>query len=67
MFDRGDVIAGFEQTGLRSGIKPGHPAAEQFHVELVLLEIKQIQIGDLKFAARRTASAFGKVPTTRSS
>src|SRR2546428_3311466 len=42
MFDRGDVIAGFEQTGLRSGVEPGHAAAEQLHLQLVFPEVKQI-------------------------
>src|SRR5437763_12036720 len=42
MFDRGDVVAGFEQTGLCSSIEPGHPSTEQLHMQLILFEIEQI-------------------------
>src|SRR6266568_9237207 len=52
MFDSRDVIAGLKQTGLRAGIEPGQAAAEQFHVQLFAVKVKQIQIGDLQFAAR---------------
>jgi len=37
MFDGGDIIAGFEECSRRPGIKPSHAAAEQLHVQLVLL------------------------------
>src|SRR5947207_2242080 len=50
MFDRGDVIAGFEQARLRSRIEPCHPAPELLHVQLVSLQINQVQIRDLQFA-----------------
>ena len=36
VFDRGDVVTGFEQACLRPGVQPGHPSGEQFHVELIL-------------------------------
>ena len=52
MFDRRDVISRFEQAGLRAGVEPRHPAAQQLYVQLVLLEINRIEIGDLQFAAR---------------
>src|SRR4029077_11293845 len=42
VFDRGDVVTCFKQCCCRTGIQPGHAAAEQLHVQLVLLEIKQI-------------------------
>src|SRR3954454_23965839 len=35
VLDRGDVISGFEQAGLRSGIEPRHSATERLHVEFV--------------------------------
>src|ERR1700682_5270160 len=65
MFDRGDVIAGFEQTGLRSSIEPGHAAAKQLHMQLVLFEIEQIQIGDLELAARRWTQRLAKIDNLR--
>ena len=52
MFNGGDVIARFKQACLRSRIQPCHTAAEQFYVQLLFLEIKQIQVSDLEFAAR---------------
>src|SRR5207244_3216421 len=61
MFDRRNIISGFEQTGLRPGIEPGHAAAKKFHVQLVLLEIDQIQICDLKFPARGGSQAPAKL------
>src|SRR5258708_16673226 len=39
MFDRRDIIAGLEQTGLRSSVDPGHAAAEQLHVQFVFLDV----------------------------
>ncbi len=40
MFDRRDVISRFEQAGLRAGVEPCHPAAQQLHVQFFLLEIE---------------------------
>src|SRR5207247_728610 len=57
MLDGGDVVTGLEQSGCGSGIEPGHAPAEQLHVQLVALKIKQIQISDLQFAARRRAQS----------
>src|SRR4051812_13963278 len=65
MLDRCDVIARFEQTGLRSGIQPGHTATKQFHLKLVPFQIEQIQIGDLQFAARRGFQAPAKIDNFR--
>ena len=42
MLDRGDVIAGLEQSSGSASVEPGHAAAEQLHVQLVPLKIKQI-------------------------
>src|SRR5260370_11832364 len=61
MFDRRDVIAGLEQARLRTGVEPGHAAAEQFHMQLFLLQIEQIQIGDLECAARGGAQCSAKI------
>ncbi len=44
-----------------AGIEPGHAAAEQLHVQLVALKIKQIQISDLQFAARRRVHSATKI------
>src|SRR5260370_8490830 len=60
MFDCRDVIAGLEQARLRAGVEPGHAAAEQFYMQLFLLQIEQIQIGDLEFATRRRAQRSAK-------
>src|SRR2546423_15215605 len=40
MFDGCDVVARFQQTRLSSGVEPGHPAAEQLHMQFIFLEIK---------------------------
>ena len=52
VLDGGDVIAGLKERRCGSGIKPRHTAAEEFHVQLVPLQIQQIQIGNFQFAAR---------------
>src|SRR5256885_10694585 len=61
MLDSRDVIAGLEQAGLCPGVKPGHSAAQHSHVKFVFLEIKQIQIGDLEFAAARWFQRFAEI------
>src|SRR6266581_2977987 len=61
MFDSRDVIAGLKQSGLRARIEPGHAAAEQFHVQLLAFEVKQIQIRNLEFTARRRAQRSAKL------
>ena len=52
VFDRGDIIAGFQQRGGGARVEPGDTAAEQFHVQLIPVQIKQIQIGNLQLVAR---------------
>ena len=51
MFDRGNVIAGFEQTGLRAGVEPGHTPRQKPRVQFVLSEVNQIEIGNFELAA----------------
>src|SRR5260370_20297157 len=61
MFDCRDVIASLEQARVRAGAEPSHAAAEQFYMQLFLLQIEQIQIGDLEFATRRRAQRSAKI------
>src|SRR5262249_55500742 len=58
---RGDVITGLEQSSGSASIEPRHAAAEQLHVQLIALKIKQIQIGDLELAARRRTQSATKI------
>src|SRR5438132_14393527 len=41
VFDRGEVVAGFEQTRLRSGIDARNTTAEQYHHQMPFLEVTQ--------------------------
>ena len=61
MLDRCNVIAGVEEARGGPGVEPGHAAAQQLYVQLFLLEIEQIQIGDLELAARRWAQGSAKI------
>src|ERR1700726_4547510 len=61
MLDRGNVIGRFQQANLGAGIQPGHAATEQFHVKLLLFEIKQVEIGDLKFTTRRRTQRSAQI------
>jgi len=36
------LIARLQQRRCRAGVEPRHSAAEQFHVQLVLLQIQQV-------------------------
>src|SRR4030095_4838792 len=61
MLDRRNVIARFQQRRGCSGIQPRHPAAKQFYVQFAVFEVKQIQIGDLQFAACRWTQGAAKI------
>ena len=51
ILDSGDVVTGFEETGLGTGIEPGHAAGEDTDVELIAEEVLAIDVGDFEFAA----------------
>ena len=44
-----------------AGVQPGVAAAHDFDVELALLEIQAVQVGDFVFAARGGFEALGQV------
>lgn len=51
ILDSGDVVTGFEETGLGTGIEPGHAAGEDADVELIAEEVLAIDVGDFEFAS----------------
>src|SRR6266487_457754 len=61
MLDGGDVIARLEQRSGSARVKPSHAAAEELHVQLVALEIKQIQLCDFEFATCRWPQRATKI------
>src|SRR5947209_18895551 len=61
MLDGGNVIACLKQRRSGAGVEPRHAAAEQLHVQFIALKIKQIQVGDLEFAACRWAQRPAKI------
>src|SRR5437667_7415427 len=61
MLDGGNVIACLKQRRSGAGVEPPHAAAEQLHVQFIALKIKQIQVGDLEFAACRWAQRPAKI------
>src|SRR6266496_3226319 len=61
MLDCRDVITRLQKACLRASIEPSHAAAEQLHVQLFLLKIEQIQVGNFELAARRWTQCLAKV------
>ena len=49
---RGDELAGFEQTLVRAGVEPSVATTHDFDVELALLKVQAIQVGDFELTAR---------------
>src|SRR5439155_18286765 len=47
------VVSSFELRLVRSGIEPCHAASHYLDVELAAFEIRLVDVGDLKLAARR--------------
>ena len=45
-------MRGFEQRFVRAGVEPGVAAAERDDLQLALLQVLAIDIGDLELAAR---------------
>ena len=48
-----------------SRIQPGEAAAEALHVEPVLLQVEQVEVGDLEFAARARFELNGQIADVR--
>src|SRR5581483_5458794 len=63
--DGGDVIPGFEQTGLSARVQPGHSTAEQLHMQGTFLEVEQVQIGDFQFVARGRLERLAEIDHAR--
>ena len=61
MLQRGDELPRFEQAFVGAGVQPGVAAAHDFDVELALLEIQAVQVGDFVFAACGGFEALGQV------
>src|SRR6266581_799264 len=61
MFDGGNVIAGFEQAGLRAGVEPGHTPRQKPRVQFILSEVNQIEIGNFELAACGWSQCFANL------
>ncbi len=65
LFNRGDELPGFEQAVVGAGVQPGVAAAEGLHLQLALLQIDAVDVGDLQLAARRGLEVGGDVAHLR--
>ena len=54
-----DEVRGIHQALVGPRVKPGEALPEQLHMQLVVLQIDPVQIGDLIFAAGGRLQAFG--------
>ena len=61
MLQRGDELPRFEQAFVGARVQPGVATAHDFDVELALLEVKAVQVGDFVFAAGGGFEALGQV------
>ena len=55
-----DEEAGVQQGVVSAGIEPGGAATEDADVEIAADEVEAVEVGDLKFAARRGLEAAGE-------
>ena len=60
-FNGRDELAGFEQAIVGAGVEPGIAATHDFDVELSLLEVEAVEVGDLEFAAGRGLEVAGQI------
>ena len=51
VFDGGDVVACFEETGGGTGVEPCDAAAEEADFESAVVEVGVVEVGDFEFAA----------------
>jgi hypothetical protein len=65
LLQRGDELAGVEQAVVRAGVQPGIAAAHDLDLELALLQVACVDLGDLELAARAGLDVGGDVAHLR--
>lgn len=61
MFQGGDELPGFEQAFVGASVQPGVASAHDLDVELALLQVQAVQVGDFVFAPGGGLEALGQV------
>ena len=58
---RGEELAGIEQSVVRAGVQPGIAALPDLHIELAVLQVGVVDAGDFQLAARAGLDGLGDV------